>query len=447
MTKSQGAAANRTVLLATLGCKVAQYETEAIRESFLEAGYRETESDADAVIVNTCTVTAESDRKCRKAIRRLTRENPRARVLVFGCYAQSHPEEVAAIPGVSFVGGTAGKMRALAIAERLLSEPPHPAETDVRVLDGEPYEPMCVSGAPRTRAYVKIADGCDCRCTYCAIPAARGPVRSRPREEILAEILRLAEGGVREVVLTGIETASYGRDRRDGYRLIDLLEEVDRLPIDRIRLGSLTPEILSADFAARAARLSHLAPHFHLSVQSGSDRVLAAMKRRYNRRMLLEGIEALRAAFPELQLTADVIVGFPGESKEDFAKSMDLAEKACFLSMHVFAFSPREGTVACSLPGAIPEAEKAERSRRLIALAERLTAECLAKVLAKGQALPVLFESERDGVFTGHTPSFLEVSAPATRDVCGEICYVRPTAICGTRLIGSIVDEIKNTNI
>ncbi len=447
MTKQQKAAAHRTVLLVTLGCKVAQYETEAIRESFLAAGYREAESDADVVIANTCTVTAESDRKCRQAIRRLARENPRARILIFGCYAQSHPAEAAAISGVSFVGGTAGKMRALAVAERLLIEPPHPAEIAVRPLDGEVYEAMCVSGAPRTRAYVKIADGCDCRCTYCAIPEARGPVRSRLREEILEETLRLAEGGVREVVLTGIETASYGRDRHDGYRLIDLLEEVDRLPIDRIRLGSLTPEILHGDFASRAAQLRHLAPHFHLSVQSGSDRVLAAMKRRYNRRMMLEGIEALRAAFPDLQLTADVIVGFPGESKEDFALSMDLAEKARFLSMHVFAFSPRKGTVAYSLPGAIPEDEKAERSRELIALSERLTRENLAAVLAEGKPLTVLFETERDGVFTGHTPSFLEVSAPAARDLRGGIHRVIPTAIFGARLMGTVIEEIKNTDI
>ncbi len=441
MTDSKDSTAPRRVLLSTLGCKVAQYETEAIRESFLAAGYTEVTADADVVIVNTCTVTAESDRKCRKTLRRLSRENPRACLLVFGCYAQSHPDEVAAIPGVSFVGGTAGKMRALSVAERLLGEAPASPEIAVRTLDGEAYEPMCVSGAPRTRAYVKIADGCDCRCTYCAIPEARGPVRSRPREEILAEVLRLAEGGVREVVLTGIETASYGRDRRDGYRLIDLLEEVDRLPIERIRLGSLTPEVLRGDFAPRAARLSHLAPHFHLSVQSGSDRVLARMKRRYNREMMLEGIAALREAFPTLELTADVIVGFPGESKEDFALSMDLAEKARFLSMHVFSFSPRRGTVAYGLDGAIPEEEKAARSRALIALGRRLTEERLAAVLAKGQPLSVLFETQADGIAVGHTPSFLEVHAPAERDVRATICTVRPEAVCGTALRGTVLEE------
>ena len=227
-----------TVTLATLGCKVAQYETEAIRELFLADGFCEVSEGADIVVVNTCTVTAESDRKCRQTIRRLSRENPSAPILVIGCYAQSHPEELAAIEHVAFVGGTAEKRRVLSVARRLLGTIPAVPEVAVLPLSDAPYEPMRVSSAPRTRAYVKIADGCDCFCTYCAIPAARGPVRSRERAEILDEVMRLCKSGTREVVLTGIETASYGRDRRDGYRLMDLLEEVDRLPIERIRLGS-----------------------------------------------------------------------------------------------------------------------------------------------------------------------------------------------------------------
>ena len=320
------------VLLATLGCKVAQYESEALRELFLADGWCEVDCDADVAVVNTCTVTGESDRKCRKAIRRIHRENPRARILLIGCYAQAHPEEAAALPGVAFVGGTAEKRRVLAVANGAPTE-----RVAVLQLRDATYEPLAVSGAPRTRAYVKIADGCDCRCTYCAIPAARGPVRSRPREDVLAEITRLVENGTREVVLTGIETASYGRDLKNGYRLIDLLEEVDRLPIDRVRLGSLTPEWLMGDTVPRLARLTRLAPHLHLSMQSGSSPVLARMKRRYNARQAMDGIRALRAAIPDLMLTADMIVGFPGESEGEFLETLAFAEEARFLSMHVFA--------------------------------------------------------------------------------------------------------------
>lgn len=412
----------RRVLLATLGCKVAQYETEALRELFLENGFCEVSADADVAVVNTCTVTAESDRKCRQTIRRIHRENPAARILVIGCYAQSHPEEVAALPGVAFVGGTAEKRRVLSVAN---GEPTE--KIAVLPLDGAPYEPMAVSGAPRTRAYVKIADGCDCRCTYCAIPAARGPVRSRPREEVLCEIARLAERGTREVVLTGIETASYGRDLKDGYRLIDLLEEVDRLPIARVRLGSLTPEWLMGDTAERLARLSHLAPHLHLSVQSGSSRVLARMRRRYNARQAMDGIRALRDGIPDLQLTCDMIVGFPGESKEDFAETMAFAEEARFLSMHVFAYSPRSGTPAATFPDTVPEAEKAERSACLTALAHRMTEEILCEELARGRTLTVLTETRQEGGTFGHTASFLPVLIRGEQKT-GELIAARPVS-------------------
>ena len=427
-----------TVALATLGCKVAQYETEALRELFLADGFTEVEKNADVVLVNTCTVTAESDRKCRQTIRRLGRENPGAPILVIGCYAQSHPEEVAALPGVAFVGGTGEKRRVLPLARRFLQDPPTSPTVAVLPLQEATYEPMCVSSAPRTRAYVKIADGCDCFCTYCAIPAARGPVRSRERNEILDEVRRLVDGGTREVVLTGIETASYGRDRRDGYRLIDLLEEVDRLGVDRIRLGSLTPEVVRGDFAERAAALTHLTPHFHLSVQSGSDNVLHRMKRRYNRRMALEAIDALRAAIPGVTFTCDMIVGFPGESEEDFAETMDFAERAKFLAMHVFAYSKREGTPAAEYRDQVSAAEKSERSHTLTALGERLTAEVLDGAVKASAPLSVLFETWDGVTAVGHTPSFMEVRATTACDVRGDILPVLPTHVAEGVIYGII---------
>ncbi len=417
------------VLLATLGCKVAQYETEALRELLLADGWCEVDRDADVAVVNTCTVTAESDRKCRKALRRIHRENPAARILVIGCYAQSHPEEVAALPGVAFVGGTAEKRRVLAVANGELA-----GGVAVLPLTGAAYEPMAVSGAPRTRAYVKIADGCDCRCTYCALPAARGPVRARPREDILNEITRLAESGTREVVLTGIETASYGRDLKNGYRLIDLLEEVDRLPIARVRLGSLTPEWLLGDTVPRLARLARLAPHLHLSVQSGSTPVLARMRRRYNAEQAMAGIHALREAIPDLHLTADMIVGFPGESKENFAETMAFAEEARFLSMHVFAYSPREGTPAAAFDCTVPEAVKAERSAALSALASRMTGELLCEEAARGRTLTVLTETHEEGGTFGHTASFLPVLIRGEQPT-GELIAVRPTGVLDGALI------------
>ena len=411
---------------ATLGCKVAQYETEALREAFLADGFVEVAEGADIVVVNTCTVTGESDRKCRQTVRRLSRENPNAAILLIGCYAQAHPEEAAGLDGVRYVGGTLDKMHTLAVARAILRGE-QIDKNAVFPLDDAAYEPMAVSSAPRTRAYVKIADGCDCRCTYCAIPAARGPVRSRPASDILEEIRRLADGGTQEIVLTGIETASYGRDLKNGYGLTDLLHEVDRLPIARVRLGSLTPEWFRGDTIPRIASLEKLCPHFHLSVQSGSSAVLALMKRRYNADWAMDACMALKEAIPGVMLTCDMIVGFPGESKENFAETMAFSEKAHFLSMHVFSYSPREGTPAATYPNAVSDEEKAARSEALIALSRRMSEENLAAAVAKGEPLSVLFETERCGMAMGHTPSFLPVTVTAPPGLSGSIGTVLPT--------------------
>ena len=430
----------------TLGCRVSQYETEAVRESFLSAGFRlAAEGEpADAVVINTCTVTAESDRKSAKAIRRAIRENPGAVLLVIGCYAERSAAEIARIPGVSYISGTVNKMACVFVALRLLGEraadlPPRPPEISVLPLAGAGYEPMSVSSAPRTRAYIKIADGCDCHCTYCAISGARGAVRSRPKEEIFAEIRRLAAGGTREVVLTGIETAAYGRDL-GSYRLIDLLEEADALPVDRIRLGSLSPEVLTEDFLTRAARLSRLSTHFHLSVQSAADPVLAAMKRRYNAAWLYAAVDRARAQIPGVQFTCDMLVGFPGESKEDFAKTLRFSEYAHFLHMHIFPYSPRSGTPAAHYPDQLSTEEKRARCRELSAVAARMRREILADCVTAGDALTVLFETSEGGFSTGHTPSFLEVRVKTDADLHGLILPVLPTGILGECLSGRLVE-------
>ncbi len=431
----------KTVAFHTLGCKVSQYETEAVREYLLSQGFAErsfTEA-ADAYFINTCTVTAESDRKCRQMIRRAHAQNPDALTFVVGCYAQRDPERITALPGVVYVSGTGGKMRAASAVAEYLSRKdggevftaPTVAVTDVLT---EEFEPMCVVGAPRTRAYVKIEDGCDCRCTYCAISPARGHVRSKAPDDVLSEIEGIVRGGTREIVLTGIETASYGKDREDGL-LIDLLERIEReSAVERIRLGSLTPEVLTEDFVTRIAKLRKPVPHFHISLQSGASRVLAGMRRRYNAAQAMQGIERLRTAIPTVELTADVMVGFPGETDGDFRETVAFCEQAAFLSMHVFAYSPRKGTPAAIADGQVPEDEKRRRSRELMLVGKALTEARMKRAITEGRTLSVLFETKDGGGYVGHSGEFFPVFVASDGDLRGEICTVIPTAVRGGML-------------
>ncbi len=405
-----------TVGLYTLGCKVSQYETEAIAEDFERHGFlrRDFKEVCDVYIINTCTVTAEADRKSRQCIRRALSRNPQAYVMVVGCYAQTTPADIAAINGVSYISGTYGKMELATIAaahfaEETPTEDPYIRVTDV---DAAPFEEMTITHSPRTRAYVKIEDGCECRCTYCTIPAARGRVRSKAPDRVLHEVEQLASQGVREVVLTGIETASYGADL-DGYRLIDLLEEIDRqLPTLRVRLGSLTPELMTERFVERLARLHCIVPHFHLSMQSGCDRVLAAMKRRYNTTQALAALARLRTVMPRVQFTTDLMVGFPGESEEMFSETLDFVARARFLDMHVFAYSRRRGTPADTYPDQVPEEVKAERSRRLIAAGHAIRDEILNEMVREKPILRLLLETKSGDIWTAHSDEFIECRIP-----------------------------------
>ena len=431
-----------TVAVLTQGCKVNQYESEAIAEAFERVGFRVLSGDevCDAYVINTCTVTGESDRKAGQLIRRVHHLAPGAKILVTGCFSQARPEAAASIPGVDFVCGNRDKLSVVSAAVRLLEEPaqegaPVPVIGD---MESAAFEKMTITKFERTRAYVKIEDGCENHCTYCAIPGARGRVRSKAPEDVLTEVEGLIAGGCREVVLTGIETASYGRDL-PGVTLAELLEKVDALPgIGRIRLGSLDPSLFKEDFVATVAGLSHLAPHFHLSVQSGSSAVLAAMKRKYNREMALAGIRRLRAAIPHVQLTADFIVGFPGESEADFADTMSFAKEADFLHMHVFAYSRRAGTVAANLPGQIPVPVKKERSAALIALGEEMHRGILTRAL-ENPLREVLFESFSGGVAVGHTADFLEVAVRSDRPMHAETHTVRLLEASGDRLTGEVL--------
>ena len=457
----------RKVGLYTLGCKVSLYETEAISEAFSAAGYEVAPFSevCDVYVINTCTVTAESDAKSRKYIRRAIRKNPDAVVIVIGCYSQRAPEEVAAIDGVSAVLGTADKMKCVEIASRLLDEKSAKckvqsaklaspsrrggSEADGEVLkteifviplDGASFEPMCVKRAPRTRAYVKIEDGCECKCTYCAISGARGPVRSKRPEEVISEVEGLYKGGTLEIVLTGIETGSYGADFDEKYDLADLICELDRRhSCERIRLGSMAPELLSEKFMEKIANTKIMVPHFHISMQSGADNVLRGMKRRYNRDMALKNIQRIREIMPNVMLTADLMVGFPGESEADFADTLAFVREAMLLDAHVFAYSKREGTPAADFDGQIPENVKKERSGKLILECARVRDEILDRVVAEGDPLSCILESFSKGLYTAHSDSYIEVRVEGERGLSGNLVSVKPTHHENGVIYGKIV--------
>lgn len=414
---------HRTFAVYTLGCKVSQYESEAILEEAVRRGFTPVTEGADIAVINTCTVTAEGDRKCRQLIRRLVRQSPETKIMVCGCYSQVSPESVSAIDGVAYVCGTQNKLRTVERALELLDGKAIP-KIEVAPLAGADFESMRILHAPRTRAYIKIEDGCDNRCAYCKIPDARGHVRSKKIADVVAEARALTDAGVREVVLTGIETASFGADT--GESLCDLLDAVNGIDgIERIRLGSLEPTLMRPAFLDRIAKVGKLTPHFHLSMQSGSSRTLAAMRRKYNAETALRNIENTRAALPGVQFTTDFIVGFPGETDEDFAETMEFARRVGFLATHVFKYSKRAGTPAAKMPDQISEEVKHARSQALIALSAESTAHCLAEILAAHPTETVLFEQKIGGLWSGHTAAFAEVRAASDADLHGELRKVR----------------------
>jgi len=423
--------------LYTLGCKVSQYETEAVGEAFLSRGFEVCDFDGvcDVYVINTCTVTAESDRKCRQFIRRAYKNNPDAVIMVMGCYSQRAPDEVSSLPGVKAVVGTENKLSLVPMAEKLLDAvknnytcPRIVSTTDVSRAS---FERMTVTRAPRTRAYVKIEDGCESKCTYCAIAGARGRVRSKPREDVIAEVEALYRSGTREIVLTGIETGSYGRDFDERYTLADLISELDeRESCERIRLGSLAPELINHEFVMKVKDKKILAPHFHLSVQSGSDAVLRGMKRRYNSEQALRVIANLRENIPGATFTTDLMVGFPGETEENFLETAEFVRKAGFLDAHVFAYSRRVGTPAAYYDGQIPEAVKKERSARLISIKNETRDKVLEDIVRLGRPLSVIAETcTKDGIYTAHSDTYVEVNFFSDdKNLSGEMLCVIPVS-------------------
>lgn len=399
------------IAIYTLGCKVNQYETQALETELVKRGHALVpfEGEAEAYIVNTCTVTAVSDKKSRAMIRRARKLSPAAVVAVCGCYAQTDPESVAAL-GVDLVMGTADRMAFLNEVEKLAGQrAPAPEVRVDNIMARRAFEHLSAGGLEgRTRAMLKVEDGCVNFCSYCIIPYARGPVRSLPLGDAECEVKRLVESGYREIVLTGIEISSWGQDLRNGMGLIDLIEAVcAAAPGLRVRLGSLEPRTITEEFCRRAAALPNLCPHFHLSMQSGSDGVLRRMNRKYDTKRYYESVKLLRAYYQDPAITTDLIVGFPGETGEEFNETLAFVEKCAFSSMHIFPYSRRTGTPAAGMEAQAPNAVKEERSHIAGTLAARLEAEYLARHV--GETLPVLFEEEKGGLWRGHAPNYVAV--------------------------------------
>ena len=429
------------IAIHTLGCKVNQVETAALERELCRRGHALVpfEGAADAYIVNTCTVTAVSDKKSRQLIRQAQRRVPEAVVAVCGCYAQTAPEAVEAL-GVDLVAGTAGRMAFLDDLEALLSA--RTGATRVTVDDSmtrRSFELLPAGGLEgRTRAMLKVEDGCVNFCSYCVIPYARGPVRSLPLKDAAAEAARLAGEDERERVLTGIELSAWGRDLPGRPELAGLVEAVCRAaPGCRVRLGSLEPRTVTEDFCRRCAALPNLCPHFHLSLQSGCDATLKRMNRKYNTARYLQSAALLRAHFPRPGITADLIVGFPGETEAEFAATLAFLRRCGFSALHIFPYSRRFGTPAAEMPDQVPRQEKENRARRAAAAAADLERSWLEGWV--GETLPVLFEEEKGGLWRGHAPNYTEVRAPG-RDLHNRVLPVEITGVAGTALTGRLAE-------
>lgn len=395
----------------TLGCKTNQYETQAMEHLLLEKGHEigSFEEACDGYVINTCSVTAVADKKNRAVIRRCRRDNPQAVIAVCGCYSQHDPEAVRAL-GIDVIGGSGQRQAFVEMLLDAAGEKRHEEQLD-NALGRREFECLPAGGLEeRTRAMLKVQDGCVNFCTYCIIPYTRGPIRSAPLEVAVAQAKELAVRGYREIVLTGIEIAGWGQDQPGKPELALLVEEICKaVPDLRIRLGSLEPRVVTEDFCQRLSVFPNLCPQFHLSMQSGSDTVLSRMKRKYDTARYYQSVELLRKFFPECAVTTDMIVAFPGETEEEFAESLAFIRRCAFADMHIFPYSRRPGTPADKMPGQHNNATKEARSRAAIALAEEMSRAYREGFV--GRTLEVLFEEREGEFYTGHAPNYIKVYA------------------------------------
>lgn len=419
------------IAFTTLGCKVNLYDSEAMAELFAEKGYEIVDFDevADVYVINTCTVTNFGDKKSRQMIRRARRKNENSIIVATGCYAQVAPEAVADIEGINIVIGTKDRANIVDIVESYKAEKGvFNAVSDIK--DEKEFERLKVSNLKdRTRAYIKIQEGCNRYCTYCIIPYARGPVRSRKPEDVIDEVKILAQNGYKEVVLAGIHVASYGLDLGD-ITLADIIERVHNVEgIERIRFSSMEPKAVDDEFVARMAKLPKVCEHYHLSLQSGSDETLKRMNRRYTSEEYAAACKRLRKAFPDVAITTDIIVGFPTETDKNFDESYNFAEEVRLSKIHVFPYSPKTGTPAAKIRPQIAPDIKNERSHKMLELSERLNREFMTKYI--GKSMEVLFERIEGEFYEGHTRNYIKVLCKSDRDLTNELVMVKLNDIAG----------------
>ena len=424
----------------TLGCKVNQYETQALEQLVTQRGHSLVpfEEAADAYVINTCTVTAVSDKKSRQVIRRARKAAPDAVIAVCGCYPQTHPDDVEKL-GVDLISGTGDRTGFVDLLEREWRD-----RQPITALDDafqrRAFESLPAGGLEgRTRAMLKMEDGCVNFCSYCIIPYARGRVRSLPLADCVRQARELEAAGYREIVLTGIEISSWGQDLEGKPELMEAIEAICQglSPDTRVRLGSLEPRTITPDFCRRAAALPNLCPHFHLSMQSGCDTVLARMNRKYDSNRYYKSVTFLHEAYDRPAVTTDLIVGFPGETEEEFQQTLDFIQKCAFSAMHIFPYSKRPGTPAAKLPGQVRNAVKEERAHRAAQIARTMQDTYLDSWV--GETVPVLFEEEREGLWRGHTTRYCEVEVQSVQPLHNQLRQVQITGHAGGALQGVLV--------
>ena len=427
------------VAIYTLGCKVNQYETQAMEQELRSRGHEVVEfsAEADAYVVNSCSVTAVSDQKSRQMLHRIRRQHPGAVAALAGCYPQTHVEDVQKLD-VDLIAGTGDRMKFLDLLEEAVAERKHIESID-KAFERRVFEVLPAGGmSERTRAMLKVEDGCVNFCTYCIIPYARGPVRSLPLEKAAEQAAELKSEGYKEIVLTGIEISSWGKDLKNGLSLIDLMEVICRAaPGIRIRLGSLEPRTITEDFCRRAAALPMLCPQFHLSMQSGCDATLKRMNRKYDTARYAQSVALLNQYFDHPAITTDMITGFPEETEEEFEDTLCFIQSCKFAQMHIFPYSIRPGTPAANMKQ-IPKSVKEERARRGAAVAAEMRREYLNACV--GNIYPVLFEQPKGDKFFGHAPNYMEVLVDGA-NLHNVVRNVRITGVEDEALLGEIVED------
>ena len=429
----------KKVAFYTLGCKVNQYETEAMLEMFNQRGYEGVDSEeyADVYVINTCTVTHMSDRKSRQYIRRVKKKNPKAIIAVVGCYSQVSPEEILEIEDVNLVMGTNDRRTIVDKVESIDCNSKLSTVDDImKVKEFEDIEISQTNG--KTRAFIKIQDGCDRFCTYCIIPYARGRIRSRSLKDIIEEVRNLSENGYREVVLTGIHVASYGKDLKDGSSLLTVIKAVaDIDKIERIRLSSVEPILFTEDFVDEICQIKKLVPHYHLSLQSGCDETLKRMNRRYTSEEYKKIVDILRSRIPDVSITTDVIVGFPGETNEEFSETLAFLKEIKLMHTHVFKYSPRKGTPAAEMKNQVDPQMKNMRSSTLLSLSTKNFKEFANKYI--GKSMRVLFEEkDSEGYFEGLTDNYIRVKVKSELDLRDKFIYINISEIKEDYCIGKL---------